>query len=158
MYVTVTLYNITGVLVRIVSNRGIYYIHQGHILQILTVHPGFCLPQMGRCVIRLSRFFSPFPAANARLYGFRYSGSDIGWTRMKGLIMCRVADFAPLRRQRVVQRRGRASCAPDWPSRTPGRGASGSEKLGKPWQPRKAMEHLWFFFGPFINVYNILGR
>ena len=81
--------------------------------------------------------------------------SDIGWTRMKGLIMCRVADFAPLRRQRVVQRRGRASCAPDWPSRTPGRGASGSEKLGKPWQPRKAMEHLWFFFGPFIYVYNI---
>ena len=78
MYVTVTLYNITGVLVRIVSNWGIYYIHQGHILQILTVHPGFCLPQMGRCVIRLSRFFSPFPAANARLYGFRYSGSDIG--------------------------------------------------------------------------------
>ena len=27
--------------------------------------------------------------------------------------MCRVADFAPLRRQRVVQRRGRASCASD---------------------------------------------
>ena len=72
IYVTVTLYNITGVLVRIVSNWGISYIHQGHILQILTVHPGFCLPQMGRCVIRLSRFFSPFPAANARLYGFRY--------------------------------------------------------------------------------------
>ena len=57
IYVTVTLYNITGVLVRIVSNWGKIYIHQGHILQILTVHPGFCLPQMGKCVIRLSRFF-----------------------------------------------------------------------------------------------------